>query len=146
MRSSVRCHGWINGLISDFMLAGHLSCCLDRGQVRDEVRGDAGCQFLLLVGVPYQKVRLGLLQRLKRAAPQRALHSQSFLCPNSEGCYYTESGRSQSPAVPWPRTRSEICWTVLFFSPSHMFLIDPLGHARSYSWSWSLSLNGRVSL
>lgn len=50
----------MNGLISDFMLVEHSSCCLDKGQVQNEVRGDAECQFLLLVGVHYQTLRLGL--------------------------------------------------------------------------------------
>lgn len=42
------------------MLADHLSFCSDKGQVQDEVRGDADCQFVVLVGVSYQKLRLGL--------------------------------------------------------------------------------------
>lgn len=43
----MRCHGGINGLISDFMLAEHSSCSPDKGQVQDEVRGDARRQSSL---------------------------------------------------------------------------------------------------
>lgn len=47
-------------LISDFTLAEHLSFGLDKGQVQDEVRGDAQCRVVLWVDAPYHKLRLGL--------------------------------------------------------------------------------------
>ena len=119
IRACVRWHSWINGLISDFMFAEHSSCCLDKGQVQDEVWGDAHCQCSQSQN-EISPPKLSVAEPLrffgwKYAAPHRGVcwHfklTKSCLCVKSSSI-----SQSHSSAMPWLHTRSEICCTVSYF-------------------------------
>ena len=146
----------MNGLISDFMLAEHSSCCWDKGQVQDEVRGDALCQCAPPQTVSRPQASCRFFSGGDGAAPQRGVCWHFKLTENSWCVEFkeeklllkknkkTRKSQSHSSAMLWLPTRSEICWTASYFS-SHMFLIDTPGYQPcpfSYSYSPLLSPNG----
>lgn len=99
---TLRCHGWINGLAWDFLLAEHLSCRLDKGQTQDEVRGDAPCQFV--------KRRLGLQVLLSL--------SGSFWESNVQTSGVLRRRKCVEPSESWPETRSDLLERLVLCSMS----------------------------